>query len=114
VNNKQHFNAESIEDLFKMVNWNDVTLDGLLEFILNESKLLLNSTCLQEVLINEFRKRFKEDYISSNNLENEGIFSLTLESIKMISPKSKSKPKVPGQNSKNSFTGDLVIKLIST
>ena len=73
MNNKQHFNAESIEDLFKMVNWNDVTLDGLLEFILNESKLLLNSSCLQEILINEFRKRFKEEYISSSNFENDGL-----------------------------------------
>ena len=59
--------------MFKMVNWNNVTLDGLLEFILNESKLLLNSSCLQEMLITEFKKRFKEDYNSSNTLENEGI-----------------------------------------
>jgi len=72
VNNKQHFSAESIEDLFKMVNWNDVTLDGLLEFILNESKLLLNSSSLQEMLISEFRRRFKEDFINTNNQENEG------------------------------------------
>lgn len=96
-----------------MVNWSEVTLDGLLEFILNESKLLLNSTSLQEMLIDEFRKRFKEDYITSSNIENEGYLSFTLESIKMISPKSKSKPKLLGQNSKYSFTGDLVIKLIS-
>ena len=72
MNNKQHFSAESIEDLFKMVNWNDVTLDGLLEFILNESKLLLNSSSLQEMLISEFRRRFKEDFINTNNQENEG------------------------------------------
>ena len=73
VNNKLHFNSESIEDLFKMVNWNNVTLDGLLEFILNESKLLLNSGSLQEMLTTEFRKRFKEDYDNSNTFENEGI-----------------------------------------
>ena len=72
VNNKQHFNAESIEDLFKMVNWNAVTLDGLLEFILNESKLLLNSSSLQEMLITEFRRRFKDDSININPNENDG------------------------------------------
>ena len=57
-----------------MVNWNNVTLDGLLEFILNESKLLLNSGSLQEMLITEFKKRFKEDYNSTNTLEIEGIY----------------------------------------
>jgi hypothetical protein len=43
------------------VNWKNVSLDGLLEFILNESKILLTSSVLQEILISEFKRRFKED-----------------------------------------------------
>ncbi len=62
---KQSTNQESIEDLFCAVNWKNVSLDGLLEFILNESKILLTSSVLQEILISEFKRRFKED--NSNN-----------------------------------------------
>lgn len=95
-----------------MVNWSSVTLDGLLEFILNESKLLLNSSNLQEMLITEFRRRFKDDYINSNIQDNDGKLQLSLDSIKMVSPKNRSITKTV--NSKQSFTGDLVLKLIST
>lgn len=38
-----------------------MSLDGLLEFILNESKILLTSSVLQEILISEFRRRFRDD-----------------------------------------------------
>ena len=73
VNNKPHSKPESVEELFNNVKWEDVSLDGLLEFILNESKLLLNSGSLQETLIAQFRKRFKEDnLVMTKTQENEG------------------------------------------
>jgi hypothetical protein len=71
VNNKQQINLQTIEELVKLVIWEDVTLDGLLEFILNESKLLLNSNFLQEILIGEFRRRFKDEFGNTTH-ENQG------------------------------------------
>ena len=62
---KQCTNQELIEDMFSNINWKHVSLDGLLEFILNQSKLLLNLNILQEILISEFRSRFKEDSITT-------------------------------------------------
>ena len=63
VSYKQYTNQEIIEDMFSNINWKNVTLDGLLEFILNQSKILLNSSILQEILISEFKRRFKEENV---------------------------------------------------
>jgi len=63
INNKQHVNMELAEELFQNVNWMNVSLDGLLDFILNESKLLIGSAELQNIAINEFKRRFKDEYM---------------------------------------------------
>ena len=68
LNNKQHVNMELAEELFQNVNWVNVSLDGLLDFILNESKLLINSSELQNIAINEFKRRFKDEYMLAGNL----------------------------------------------
>ena len=51
-----------MEELIKNIKWNQVSLDGLLDFILNESKILTLSTTLQNIVISEFSRRFKEEY----------------------------------------------------
>jgi hypothetical protein len=86
VNNRQNVQSDVIEDLIKNINWRSITLDGLLDFILSESKLLLNSHELQNIIITEFSNRFKEEYDID------------------ISMKKKSK---------QSFTSELILKLIS-
>lgn len=70
VNNmpQSKLTMQVVEELMRIIAWDDVTLDGLLEFILSESKLLLNSNYLQEVLITQFRKRFKDEIDSRSGL----------------------------------------------
>jgi hypothetical protein len=56
-------------DSIKNVNWSLISLDGLLDFIISQSKLLIKSPELQTVVIAEFSRRFREEY-SKNNTEN--------------------------------------------
>ncbi len=90
-----------------------VSLDSLLDFIISQSKLLINSSELQSVVISEFSRRFKQEY--SGNMEEHLEKSMNIFSQ---SPKRKnSNPPYP-QNSYTksqnySFTSDLILKLIS-
>lgn len=72
VTNRQSSSVENVEDLFSSIRWKKISLDGLLEFILNESKFLLSSVRLQEVLVSEFRRRFLEENFPLNQ-STEGI-----------------------------------------
>jgi hypothetical protein len=92
VNNRQNVSNDTIEDLIKHINWHQISLDSLLDFILAESKLLLNSSELQTVVIEEFSRRFKEEYCNSER---------KLHTI------------VSSRNQTQSFTTDLILKLIS-
>lgn len=115
VNNKQNANIENVEDLIKNIKWNLVSLDGLLDFILNESKILMLSTILQNTLISEFSRRFKDEYArelstypdnklltnGSNHMWNGNLNNLTNNTNVIL-------------NNKNySFTSELIFKLIS-
>jgi hypothetical protein len=123
---------ESIEELAKNINWNNVTLDGLLDFIINESKLLLSSSELQAIVIGEFSRRLREEYFTQENLNliNSNHYKDQIRNdanqqnnmfIKGSSPRKKPMPYkenmsniiLSSNSGKSSFTVDLITKLIS-
>jgi hypothetical protein len=53
---------EGIADIMKCIKWNLISLDGLLEFILTESKLILSFSEIQNLVVVEFQRRFKEEF----------------------------------------------------
>jgi hypothetical protein len=75
VNNKTGVKNETIVDLLKNINWSLISLDGLIDFILNESKILNNNLDLQKILIDEFSSRFKEEYSGPRVLSNRSSFT---------------------------------------
>ena len=99
-----------MEELIKNINWNNVSLDGLLDFIISESKILMSSTSLQNILINEFSKRFKEEYANELN---------TSPDRKLLTNGSNNPLRNVNNATSNSnfkqysFTSDLIFKLIS-
>lgn len=118
VNNKNNANIENVEELIKNIKWNDVSLDGLLDFIINESKILMSSTALQNILISEFSRRFKEEHAMELN---------TSPDRKLLTSGSNNPAWGLNNNNHNinnnatsnsnfkgySFTSDLIFKLIS-
>lgn len=88
-------------------------MDGLLDFIINESKILMASTALQNILINEFSKRFKEEY----NKELSTSPDRKLLTNGSNNPQPLWNPYNNATSNSNfkqySFTSDLIFKLIS-
>jgi len=104
-------NIDSVIDVAKNINWSAISLDGLLDFIISESKMLLSSTELQNLVIGEFSRRFKEEYLNDDDKENNAN---SITSRKRVSSGSGG-----GTNQSNqpkgtqSFTAELIMKLIS-
>jgi len=130
INNKQHVNMELAEELFQNVNWVNVSLDGLLDFILNESKLLINSSELQNIAINEFKRRFKDEYLQTGTILYLIPNIIYLDTLIIESPTRKNEKNKTlnntnpntnellfsqraGSTPTNSFTSELILKLIS-
>lgn len=89
------------EDIYKSINWTNISLDGLLDFIINDSKLLLYSSDLQKVLVKEFQKRFKNEI---NSLKEKKV---------QQSNNDKSAHSSFIEEPAPSFTSELISKLIS-
>ena len=62
-------------DIFKSIRWSNISLDGMIDFLLNESKLLANNQEVQNLVINEFSRRFKEEYVKEINISYVGVSS---------------------------------------
>ncbi len=136
----------SIYELSKNINWNILSIDCLLDFILTECKLLINSNELKETLAQEFKRRFQEDFESDyheTKSKKERSFSVNnkntlhyksfgqktqnlkqlhnshsnnnLETIFQSSRKKQHHRNYleKFENKKNSFTSELIAKLIS-
>jgi hypothetical protein len=71
----------------------------LLEFIINDSKTLLNSNELQKVLIREFQRRFRNEYYNSKKKHSENELLGNHSLVDEPAP--------------TSFTSELISKLIS-
>jgi len=52
---------KNAEELYRAIKWDKTSLSGMLDFILSESKTLLNSIELQKVLVKEFQNRFRNE-----------------------------------------------------
>ena len=88
-----------------------MSLDGLLDFIINESKILTNSNELQNILVNEFSRRFKEEYNkdTSTSPDRKLITSGSNNNLWNINNLTNNNT----NNKQGSFTNDLIFKLIS-
>ena len=89
-----------------------MSLDGLLDFIINESKILTNSSELQNILVNEFSRRFKEEYNkdTSTSPDRKLITSGSNNNLWNINNLTNNNNT---NNKQSSFTYDLIFKLIS-
>lgn len=108
---------EHVNDIFKNIKWKLLSLDVFLEFILNESKLILAYQDLQYEIINEFQRRCREDLMNSNLDNDENDFSNQRHSLNKLSCDHNNYNVNSSQNVtevvKKSFISDFILKLIS-
>lgn len=104
--------SDGVVDIMKCVQWNLVSLDILLDFILTESKLLLTNSEIQNIVIGEFQRRFQEEF---SGIQAE-------QSSKQLTNNKKSNDfnvnNIASSNNnteapKKSFTAEFLLKLIS-
>jgi hypothetical protein len=106
-------NTDHIEDLIKNINWNLISLDGLLDFILNESKIIINNQETQKILINEFARRFKEEYSTSNQDNSSLNISASVTGVGVNNSPNFGNKQQQQNDKQTSFTEELITKLIS-
>ena len=64
INNNSEADHNKAEELLRCVNWNNISLDCLIDFMINESKFLLSNPDLQGFITAEFHERFKQSMLS--------------------------------------------------
>lgn len=116
----------------KCIKWNLISLDGLLEFILTESKLILAYSEIQSLITSEFQRRFREEFTtqvtnvshinnnlnSSNNQEQQEVGRSSTNNINKKSGDFGINMNIASSNNntettKKSFTSEFILKLIS-
>ena len=107
---------EHVSDVFKYIKWSSLSIDVFLDFILNESKLILTYQELQTDIINEFQRRCKDDIINCNNLDNDDLPFVNKQS--QIKKSSDNTYNINSSQNiteviKKSFISDFIMKLVS-
>lgn len=122
---------EGIADIMKCIKWGLISLDGLLEFILTESKLILAYSEIQTLVVSEFQRRFKEEFLvqvtnvsninnnlnsSTNNDQQEipkGVTNINKKSGDFGVNLNIASSNNNTETTKKSFTSEFILKLIS-
>lgn len=68
LSNKNLTQQKNSLDLFKVINWSKISSDNLVDFLMNQNQLLINSNELKNEIFYEFHRRFQDEY--NNNLNN--------------------------------------------
>ena len=71
LNGKNSQTKENSIDLFDLIDWKKINTDNLIDFLMNQGKLLLLSEDLKNQIFQEFQRRFQEEYRLNNIMLNE-------------------------------------------
>lgn len=61
LNGRTHITSEIILEVIKNINWSLLSNEALFDFISSQSRIILSSNELQQLLSGEFQSRFKEE-----------------------------------------------------
>ncbi len=67
LSNKSVYYQKNSFDLFKVINWSKIPSDDLVDFLMNQNQLLIQSIELKNEIFFEFHKRFQDAYGNLNN-----------------------------------------------
>ena len=67
LSNKSVYYQKNSFDLFKFINWSKIPSDDLVDFLMNQNQLLIQSIELKNEIFFEFHKRFQDAYGNLNN-----------------------------------------------
>ena len=71
LNGKNSQTKENSIDLFDLIDWKKINTDNLIDFLMNQGKLISLSENLKNEIFQEFQRRFREEYRLNNIMLNE-------------------------------------------
>ena len=110
-NGKNYYNIENSIDLFDVIDWEKITNDNLIDFLMNQGKLISLSNELKEKIFKEFQRRFKEEYNSYNNISSITESSMTNSSYQIT--QNFNNKNINDNTNYNNFTINFLSKIIS-
>ena len=110
-NGKNYYNIENSIDLFDVIDWEKITNDNLIDFLMNQGKLISLSNELKEKIFKEFQRRFQEEYNSYNNISSITESSMTNSSYQIT--QNFNNKNINDNTNYNNFTINFLSKIIS-
>jgi hypothetical protein len=110
LNGKNSQRKENSLDLFDNIDWRKINTDNLIDFLINQGKLILLSEDLKKQIFQEFQRRFQEEYCLYNMSLNESSIS---NSSFLISQNIKKVNENFDNNSYINFTFNFLNKIVS-
>ena len=118
LKNKNNYNSKNIIDVYKLIKWQNLSTNDLLDFFISNAKLLISVKELKNDIFFEIQRRFQSEYF--NFFQNDKILLSNLytntesntESFR-INNISKLDKVNSNPNTNNSFTFDFLTKLLS-
>ena len=118
LKNKNNYTSKNIIDVYKLIKWQNLSTNDLLDFFIANAKLLISVKELKNDIFFEIQRRFQSEYF--NFFQNDKILLSNLytntesntESFR-INNISKLDKVNNNQNTNNSFTFDFLTKLLS-
>ena len=110
LNGKNSQRKENSLDLFDNIDWRKINTDNLIDFLINQGKLILLSEDLKKQIFQEFQRRFQEEYRLYNMSLNESSIS---NSSFLISQNIKKVNENFDNNSYINFTFNFLNKIVS-
>ena len=118
LKSKKNYSTKNIIEIYKLIKWQNLSANDLLDFFIGNAKLLITIKELKNDIFYEIQRRFQSEYF--NFFQNDKILISNLytntesntESFR-INNLSKLDKVNNNQNNNNSFTFDFLTKLLS-
>ena len=118
LKNKNNNKSKNIIDVYKLIKWQNLSTNDLLDFFISNAKLLISIKELKNDIFYEIQRRFQSEYLNffqNDKILLSNLYTNTESNTESFGINNISKlDKVNNnQNSNNSFTFDFLTKLLS-
>ena len=117
LKNKKNYSSKNIIEIYKLIKWQNLSANDLLDFFIANAKLLISIKELKNDIFFEIQRRFQSEYFSffqSDKILISNLYTNTESNTESFRMNNISKlDKGNNNNNNNSFTFDFLTKLLS-
>ena len=117
LKNKKNYSSKNIIEIYKLIKWQNLSANDLLDFFIANAKLLISIKELKNDIFFEIQRRFQSEYFSffqNDKILISNLYTNTESNTESFRMNNISKlEKGNNNNNNNSFTFDFLTKLLS-